>query len=346
MKKLLIITLLIAAGCAENNNNPVVEAALTCEMPANEDLNSENQASDQNINQMNLSQMSSGELSSYQNFIVKYKKDSIRPSGNTLKEYNVKGITFRAIAKNTLTFSLNISADERKTYIEELQADEDVEYIEPDYPIYTIYENNQQNSHENITTATNDPYFSKQWMHENVQTEKAWSITTGSNKIVVAVLDSGIDYTHSDLKNNMWMNPQEKVNGKDDDGNGYIDDVYGWNFVSNNAYPKTTSKSNHGSHVAGIIGASGSNNLGIIGMAPNVKMMALRFIGDTGTGSTSGAIRGIDYAVSKKVFAINNSWGSPGTSKALGDAISRAEKAGILFFEKNFKMKSEFKNFK
>ena len=331
MNRFLILTIAATLfGCSDGfvSSNKIA-GSLSCEMPARE-------SKSENISEMSVN--NSEDISTYQNFIVKFKDENksqnedktsaaLQPSGNAVRVFNVKGVTFKVLAQNTHTLSLDMPAEDRRKYIQDLRSDQSIEYIEPDYPIQAI----DTLSEDDITAETNDPYFSKQWMHQNVQTEKAWTITTGSKNIVVAVLDSGIDYTHKDLKNNMWINPQEKINGIDDDNNGYIDDVYGWNFVSNNANPKTTSKSNHGSHVAGIIGATGSNNTGVVGMAPNVRMMALRFIGDTGTGSTSGAIRGIDYAISKHVFAINNSWGSSGTSRSLGDAISRAEKAGILF---------------
>ncbi len=336
MKRFLILAAAASLlGCADGSNSTTGKAvnkagALACDIAARENTENTTDMISQNLKQTALSENSSQDIAEFQNFIVKYKSDSadsLQPSGRPLKEFNVKGITFKALAKNTHTFELNMPKEARKKYIDDLRADQTVEYVEPDYPIQVI----ESENNDDISQETNDPYFSRQWMHQNVQSEKAWTVTTGSKKIVVAILDSGIDYTHKDLKNNMWINPQETVNGIDDDNNGYVDDIYGWNFVSNNANPKTTGHSNHGSHVAGIIGATGSDHIGVVGMAPNVSLMALRFIGESGTGSTSGAIRGIDYAVSKKVFAINNSWGSSGTSRALGDAITRAEKAGILF---------------
>ncbi len=332
MKNYLLVIIAVAlAGCADGSGSSSNSNAgsFSCDVPARENLPEDVDAV---AAQRRLAASATEDISSYKNFIIKYKDlpsdQGLQPSGNPVREFNVKGVAFKFLVQGTHAFELNMSADERKQFIADIRADSTVDYVEPDYPIHAI---ETDVSEGDLSATTNDPYFSRQWMHSAVQTEKAWRVTTGSKNIVVAVLDSGIDYTHKDLKNNMWINPQETVNGKDDDNNGYVDDVYGWNFVSNNAYPKTTSSSNHGSHVAGIIGATGSNNTGVIGMAPNVRMMALRFIGDTGTGSTSGAIRGIDYAVKKRVFAINNSWGSGGTSRALGDAIARAEKAGVLF---------------
>lgn len=331
MKRFLILTIATTLfGCSDGyNSSSKIAGSLSCEIP-NRETRSEDVSS--------MSVNNNEDISTYQNFIVKFKDENkvqktdeasatLRPSGNALHVFNVKGVSFKVLAENTHTLNLDMPTEDRKKYIQSLRSDQTIEYVEPDYPIQAI----DTNSEDDISSQTNDPYFSQQWMHQNVQTEKAWTITTGSKNIVVAVLDTGIDYTHKDLKDNMWINPQEKLNGIDDDNNGYIDDIYGWNFVSNNSDPRTTSRSNHGSHVAGIIGATGSNNTGIVGMAPNVRLMALRFMGDSGTGSTSGAIRGIDYAISKHVFAINNSWGSSGTSRSLGDAITRAEKAGILF---------------
>lgn len=339
-RTLVLVAAAILAGCADSGSSSqglpsTGSDTLSCGIPSRESFNADTEMDGKNDEALINNKI---DISTYQNFIVKFKSETTegaQPSGTPVREYTVRGVTFKNLANdNSYTFELgDKSAADRKAIIDELRADANVQYIEPDYPVYTIGadEDSEIMTGDDITATTNDTYYSSQWMHKNVQSEKAWGITTGSKNVVVAVLDSGIDYTHNDLKNNMWMNPQETVNGKDDDNNGYVDDIYGWNFVSNNSNPKTNSSSNHGSHVAGIIGASGPNKLGVMGMAPNVKLMALRFIGDTGAGTTSGAIKGIDYAVSKNVFAINNSWGSGGTSQALKDAITRAEKAGVLF---------------
>lgn len=165
----------------------------------------------------------------------------------------------------------------------------------------------------------------------DVGAEAAWDIQTGSRDIVVAVIDTGINYRDPDLMNNMWVNEQEQQGepGVDDDGNGYVDDIYGYNFVSDNGDP--LDDNNHGSHCAGTIGAEGNNGVGVVGVNWNVRMMALKFLSGAGGGTLEGAIKAIDYATDKKVDVMNNSWGGGGKSDLLEEAIERAEEAGILF---------------
>ncbi len=197
---------------------------------------------------------------------------------------------------------------------------EDFAYIEPDYEVHT-------------TLLSNDPSLDSQWAHEKVDSADAWDITRGSDKVIVAILDSGVDYSHPDLAGNMWTNSGEIAgNGIDDDGDGYVDDVYGWNFANDNSNPKADdSPSYHGTHVAGTVGAVGGNGVGISGHAQVVKLMALKFLGSNGSGYTSDAVRGIDYAIAHKANIISNSWGGGGYSQSLSDAIERARQAGILF---------------
>jgi subtilisin family serine protease len=193
------------------------------------------------------------------------------------------------------------------------------EFVEPDYVVTN-------------TLASNDPYYPKQWAHGKVHSPQAWDVSQGEG-VTVAVVDSGVDYTHPDLRDNMWVNSREiPNNGIDDDGNGYVDDIHGWNFVSKNNQPKTeVGGSNHGSHVGGTIGAVGNNRIGVMGHAPRVKIMALKFLGKSGSGYTSDAVKAIDYAVRNGAKVINNSWGSYSKSTAVSQAIDRARAAGVLF---------------
>ncbi|MGE3974749.1 MAG: S8 family peptidase [Bdellovibrionales bacterium] len=196
---------------------------------------------------------------------------------------------------------------------------EQIESIEPDYPLQLGF-------------SSSDPLVSKQWSWKQVDSERAWDLDIGKRKVVVAVIDSGIDIRHRDLVNNIWKNSRETLNGVDDDQNGKVDDIYGWDFAHNDASPLADSKSeNHGTHVSGIIGAQVNNAEGILGQSPNVLIMPLRFIKSIGTGSTSDAIRAIDYAIEKKADIINASWGGSNYSKALFEAVERSRKAGILF---------------
>lgn len=185
-------------------------------------------------------------------------------------------------------------------------------------------------------TVSNDPYLPQLWgmSDQGIQATKAWDTTTGGDSVVVAVIDSGVDYNHPDLAANMWVNPFEVVNGIDDDRNGYVDDIHGVNTLANNGNPMDDFM--HGTHCAGTIAAVGHNATGVVGVAWNAKIMALKFTNNQGNGSSADAVRAIDYAVDMKRRGVNvkvssNSWGGPGTSDVLTDAIARANQAGIIF---------------
>jgi serine protease len=187
-----------------------------------------------------------------------------------------------------------------------------------------------------LAAVPNDPMFSSQWALANNQTGAniralaAWDINTNASNITVAVIDTGIDYKHSDLAANMWRNSREiPNNGLDDDGNGYIDDVFGYDFANNDSDPMDDH--GHGTHVAGIIGAVANNGRGIAGVAWNVRLMAVKFLSSNGTGTVADAVRAIDYAVQMGARIINASWGGAGYSSILAQAINRAENAGVLF---------------
>jgi len=156
----------------------------------------------------------------------------------------------------------------------------------------------------------------------DMDAERAWDLETGSTDIVVAVVDTGIDAAHPDLAANIWTNPGEILNGVDDDGNGYIDDLHGWDFVENDNQPVDTH--GHGTHVAGIIGAVGNNAVGITGVCWRVSIMPLRFITAADMGTTAAAIEAIEYADANGADVINLSWGGPAFSLALKDAIAAA----------------------
>jgi subtilisin family serine protease len=153
------------------------------------------------------------------------------------------------------------------------------------------------------------------------------TLSRGDPNLVVAVIDDGVDFTHPDLAARAWTNPGEVPNNDlDDDANGYIDDVNGWDFRHDDNTLHDSGGDFHGTHVAGTIAAS-VNGQGIVGVAPNIKIMALKFIGPEG-GATSDAIRAIGYAKSKGVKISNNSWGGSPYSQALKDVIGAS---GSLF---------------
>lgn len=226
--------------------------------------------------------------------------------------------------------------------MEQLNLDPRVEYAEPNYIVTTC-------------ASPDDPDLSLLWGLDNngqtggtpdadIDAIGAWDIETGSNDIVIAVIDTGVDYNHEDLAANMWLNPGEDINNDgivdesdfnniDDDGNGFIDDVRGWDFFSNDNDPYDTY--GHGTHCAGTIGAVGNNGTGVVGVNWNVTIMPIRFLGPSGT--TEGAILSVAYATSMVdddgvvVDIMSNSWGGGGYSEALEDAISAANDANILF---------------
>jgi len=213
-----------------------------------------------------------------------------------------------------------------------------VEYTEPDYQI--TVEPSQTGiqiispSSLNLLIIPNDPEYPNLWGLHNtgqsnfnatagadISAEEAWEITTGSRDIVVAVLDSGIDYTHIDLADNIWTNEKEiPGNGIDDDGNGYVDDVHGWNFQGKNNTP--VDENGHGTHCAGIIGAVGNNNIGVTGVNWHVRIMPLRFMNNTGNGYISDAVSAILYANQMGADVISCSWSGTEYSQALKDAIT------------------------
>jgi subtilisin family serine protease len=212
----------------------------------------------------------------------------------------------------------------------------EVEFAEPNY-IYTH------------SSTSNDTYFTNGslWGMYGATTSPsnqfgsgaatAWANNkTGSATVYIGIIDEGYMYTHEDLSANAGTNPGEiPGNGKDDDGNGYVDDVYGWDFDGNNNTVFDGVDDDHGTHVAGTIGAVGGNGKGVAGVVWNVKMMNAKFLGKRG-GTTANAIKAVDYFTDLKksginVVATNNSWGGGGFSKALFDAIERANAAGILF---------------
>ncbi len=169
----------------------------------------------------------------------------------------------------------------------------------------------------------------------DVDAPEAWEITTGSPDTVTVIIDTGILYTHPDLAGSMWKNPGEiPGNRKDDDGNGFVDDVYGYDFVNNDGDPLDDMF--HGTHVAGIVGATGNNGSGIAGVAYGSRLMALKILDKSGEGDVSNAVRAIDYAVMMKqrgvnIRVMNASFGGGDDTAALREALQRANGAGILF---------------
>lgn len=181
----------------------------------------------------------------------------------------------------------------------------------------------------------NDPYFSQQYASTFLSLPSTWDITKGNDSILALIVDSGISYNHPDLAANIWSNPAEiPGNGRDDDGNGYIDDIHGINAITNSGDP--LDDNGHGTHCAGIMGAQGNNGTGVAGIAWNVKLVGAKFLSSSGIGSLANAVKAINYGTAlrlagHKVVVSNNSWGGGGYSSALAAAIQAAGDAGILF---------------
>lgn len=172
----------------------------------------------------------------------------------------------------------------------------------------------------------NNPKNSK-WWQETIKQNQAHQINKGSQELIVAVLDTGVDYLHHDLRDNIYFNDKEVPgNGIDDDNNGKIDDYYGFNFYSN--YGSGMDDNGHGTHCAGIIAANGE----LIGVAPNVKILPLKFLNNYGSGDIAKAIDAIAYAVDMGAKILTNSYGNPNSNQAFLSAINYAKENGVLFF--------------
>ncbi|MYE07490.1 MAG: S8 family serine peptidase [Oligoflexia bacterium] len=184
-----------------------------------------------------------------------------------------------------------------------------------------------------VQLIMNDPLMKKKWDLQKTNVKDAWlKFSKGSKDIIVAIIDTGTDINHPDLKANIWVNKKEiPGNGLDDDKNGYIDDINGWNFVKNNNNIKDTH--GHGTHIAGIIGAEGGNGIGISGVAPKVSLMTLKYydINDNGKNNLNNTIKAIHYAIQNGAHIINYSGGGLNGNEREKQAIQEAERKGILF---------------
>ena len=224
------------------------------------------------------------------------------------------------------------SREELEGLLRGLGSDPEVEYAEEDRIVQ-------------VSLTPNDPYFSSSgsWGQayddlygvKRVGAPGAWDVTAGQG-VVVAVVDTGIDQSHPDIANNVWTNPDEvPANGIDDDGNGYVDDDRGWDFIGPSHGLPTPDNDprdghGHGTHVAGTIAAEGDNGVGVIGVAWGAKVMAVKGLSDAGFGLTSSLAGALVYAADNGADVINNSWGGPGTSMLIKDAVDYAHSLGAV----------------
>lgn len=223
---------------------------------------------------------------------------------------------------------------EQKIEISTIKALAGVEYIEPNFT-YTKFNSPRDDKFEKQWGLHNTGKNSGSWWSRgkagvDISALEAWKITKGSSDVKIAVIDTGVDYNHEDLKNNIMINELEKngIDGVDDDGNGFIDDIYGYDFANNDSDPMDGH--GHGTHCAGVIGAS-HNSKGIAGINAQVKILPIKFLTDKGGGTLEAALKAIDYATQRGVQVMSNSWGGGGRSEALFEAIKRAESKGIIF---------------
>ncbi len=205
--------------------------------------------------------------------------------------------------------------------VDALEDEPGVAYAEPNFVYHT-------------SAIPNDTNFGQLWglnqvSDKDIDAPEAWDTTTGSSKIVVAVIDSGVTFNHPDLAPNMWVNPSDPPGGGDQDHNGKVDDVRGWDFVQNDNAP--FDPSDHGTHVAGTIGAQGNNSLGITGVNWDVSIMALRAGDALGSLSSSAIVSAIQYACAKKARVVNGSFGGSNFSTATQAAINSPACANTLF---------------
>lgn len=206
-----------------------------------------------------------------------------------------------------------------------------VESLVNHYSTLDVVDFAEPNYRMESTAVPNDQFYNVLWGMPNIDAESAWDTRTDSSSIIVGVIDSGVQYDHPDLIDNIWTNSGEIANnGIDDDGNGYVDDFWGYDFENDD--PDPMDANGHGTHVAGTIGARGNNSQGVTGVGWNASLMSLKVIG---TGTNADVARAIDYATDNGARITNNSYGyagnSVGGSNAISGAIGRAKNAGVLY---------------
>jgi subtilisin family serine protease len=267
----------------------------------------------------------------FDEIIVKFNEPQIKTSVFVKSTQKIE-----KISENTFKIKLDKSENIKKI-ISEYQKDPNVEYVEPNYRVHLT------------STIPNDPYFSKQWALNNtgqtggkkdadIDAPEAWDISKGLSKVVIAIIDSGVDIDHPDLKNNIWRNTDEiPGDGQDNDQNGYVDDIHGWDFVENSSDPNPKIEGkfdmqsiSHGTFIAGIASASSNNKEGIAGISWSSKIMPLRVINDEGEGTISSVVKAINYARENGAKIINFSFVTDSASQALEDALDEAYQAGLV----------------
>lgn len=256
-------------------------------------------------------------------YFVKFQNQENLKAAGEYKSFSNKVLSFRQVETKIAPFAVIDSTLTESELKEELERNSfEVAYVESNEIDYKVGEYKPA-----------DDRYSSQWgLNGNygVKAEKAWAVQKGSRDVVLAVIDTGIDYTHPDLAKNMWTNEAE-LNGEegvDDDGNGYVDDIYGINALENTGDPKDGH--GHGTHCAGVIGAV-HNSEGIAGVMANVRMMGVKIFSDAGKTSVEAIVKGIEYAIANGAKITSNSWGGTQKSEAIQEAVAAAGEADVLF---------------
>lgn len=265
-------------------------------------------------------------------YLIKYRVDmgSSNVIGKIQSKVNLKA-AFPEM--NMLHFSVKPGLE---SAIDEMKNDPEVLFVEPNYILEKLDDGNpgevvDRLSMDAVQTQSSLSYSQN---YAAVRVEQAWSLSaaySASNRPIVAIIDTGLDGTHNLFKNtnSLWVNPKEiPANGIDDDQNGYIDDINGWNFIANSA--SYSDDEGHGTHVAGIVIGAGLDIFSPQLDQSKIRIMPLKFLDKTGAGSTSNAVKAIYYAVNNGAKIINNSWGGPGYSSALLEALSYAYNQRVL----------------
>lgn len=269
--------------------------------------------------------------------IVKLKPGVSAKSVSLFQQKSIKDVRDLKVSFGSF-YSVKVEGLDQKS-IDALALDPAIEYVE-ESQTYTVAPLSNKETVQDAkfgdqwgfknTGKNAGGWWSRGKAGEDINAEGVWKLSRGRKEVKIAVIDTGVDYTHSDLAANMWVNELEKngVEGVDDDGNGYVDDIHGYDFANKDGDP--ADGHGHGTHCAGNIGAL-HNRSGIRGVMNNVKIVGIKFLSDSGRGETEDAIQSIDYAVKVGVNLMSNSWGGGEFSQALKDSIQAASDAGIIF---------------
>lgn len=283
-------------------------------------------------------------------YVVKYKK-GMNAASSAIGSIGKVEQSFKIGSDNFAVIKSSINPQQLANAL----GSSTIEYVEPNFIYRTLgYRTSRDLSVNELTQiqldqdnyVPSDEYFAKLWGMNNTSTDapqvmgkradidalEAWKLTLGDKKIIVAVIDTGIDYNHPDLKNNIWTNEAE-ANGKagvDDDNNGVIDDIHGASFVMGKVSGDPMDDNSHGTHCSGTIGAF-HDKIGVAGVMSNVSLMAVKFLSSSGSGTLADAIKAIEYATKMGAHVMSNSWGGGGYSKALEDAIKATDEKGAVF---------------